>query len=121
PDTRPEPAPAPGGTEGIRYEGDDTWQVARSKIDGWTADPGRLGATAVKKGAGYELQGVKTSSDAAALGAETGDLVTEVNGRSLANTADLLQLWAELGTADAFDVRLKRGGATRVHHYRVVK
>ena len=130
PDTRPEPVPgrererAPDGGEapevrGITYEGNDTWAVDRSKLEGWVSDPTRLGATATKKSNGYSLDGVREGSDAAALGAESGDVVKRVNGKSLTSTTDLLQLWAELETAKSFRVELLRDGSARVHQYRM--
>lgn len=132
PDTRPEPNPgrererdpgdAPGEqpeVRGITYDGNDTWTVARSKLDGWVSDPGRLGATATQKSNGYALAGVRDGSDAEALGAESGDVVKRINGKSLTSTTDLLKLWAELDSAKSFRVELERDGHARVHQYRV--
>jgi hypothetical protein len=116
----PDPAPAPGG-QGITYVGNDTWEVERSKVNAWTNDPSKLGASTQQKSNGVELTNVRSGSDAEALGAKDGDLLQEVNGLSLSSQADLLVLWGQLKDKDSFRVKLKRGADERTQHYEIVK
>jgi hypothetical protein len=124
---RDEPGDEPGEPEapperrGIRYLGDDTWRVQGGRLDGWTENPGQLGANVVRKNRGYEVVGVRDGSDAEALGARNGDLLEEVNGYALNDQMDLIQLWAQVGSEDQFRVRLVRDGKPRVHRYLVAR
>jgi hypothetical protein len=121
PDTRPEPRPTPRPRrEGIEPVGDDTWRVDRSKIDGWLADPDRIGASVVQRGSGYALTGVRSGSDAEALGAQNGDVVEKVNGNGLGTASELLTVLNLLKTADDLRVDLRRDGSAQVHHYEIV-
>lgn len=116
------PSEAPDGGEaempaGVEYLGDDEWRVQRAVANRYVEDPDRLGCSAREKGKGYELVGVQPADDAYALGARNRDVLLTVNGQSLDDPADLLNLYVTLQDADQLTVVLERAGARRTHRY----
>jgi hypothetical protein len=104
---------------GVEYLGDDKWRVQRKVVDRYVENPDKLGCSAREKGKGYELVGVQATDDAYALGGRNRDLVLSINGKSLDDSSDLLNLYLTLQDANQLTVVLERAGARRTHHYQI--
>ncbi|MEQ1565223.1 MAG: PDZ domain-containing protein [Myxococcota bacterium] len=126
PEPAPEPSPGPPGDDkpdarGIEYLGDNHWRVQRNQLNSWTDNPSELGAGVEKRNRGYEVVGVRQGSDAAALGAQNGDIVESVNGFDLTSQMDLIQLWGKVKSEDNYRVKLIRDGKSVTQFYEVAR
>jgi hypothetical protein len=116
-------APDDGEVEmpaGVEYLGNNEWRVQRKVADRYVENPDKLGCSAREKGKGYELVGVQAADDAYALGARNHDVLLQVNGQSLDDTSDLMNLYLTLQDAKKLTVILERAGERRTHHYDIV-
>lgn len=108
-----DPGPPPSW---LTDQGNNTWKVPRSKVDGWINNPSALG-NARPKGGGYELRGIRSGTDGWWLGMRNGDVVKKVNGYSLGSQAEALIAFAAVQNASKIEVRVKRDGSGRMHTY----
>lgn len=104
---------------GVEYLGDQRWRVQRKAVDRYVEHSEQLGCNAREKGKGYELVGVQVSDDAYALGARNHDVVFTINGMSLDDETDLINVFLALQDAKELKVVLERAGEKRTHVYEI--
>lgn len=113
----PDEVEMPPGVEDL---GGGRWRVQRKVVDKYVEHPDKLGCSAREKGKGYELVGVQSQDDAYALGARNHDVVMTINGKSLDDQSDLINLYLTLQDADKLTVAFDRGGERQTHTYEIV-
>lgn len=112
--------------DAIRARGPGAYRVSRRLVEQLMASRDTLSALRVlphedAQGApdGVRVFGVRAGSVAARLGLANGDVLSAVNGHSLADPGSALDAYAELRTAAAVSVRGARNGAPLAIDYEI--
>jgi S1-C subfamily serine protease len=97
-----------------------TYELPRSTIEAWTADPGKLTAGIISARHlddpdGFQILTVQPGSIVAALGVEDGDVIRGLNGIEITSIDKVLPIIAKSTTRISVDVR--RHGQTIILNY----
>jgi general secretion pathway protein C len=100
--------------DGVRKTGTHRYEVRRALVDppGGLTPPWPRAIPEVRDGrpVGIRLSGIRSGSPAAVFGLSNGDLLLEVNGRSLATPDDALAAYSVLRTSDHIWLQIERDG-----------
>jgi general secretion pathway protein C len=127
-DRTPGAADAQGGAAdalagAVRKTGTHSYEVRRAVIGqlGGVTPPWPRAVPELRDGqpVGFRLFGVKAGSPVAALGLANGDLLLQVNGRSLATPDDALVAFTALRTTDHIWLLIERGGRSIRNDYSI--
>ena len=122
-----DPFEADPGIEGIEHVDEAHVRITRELLDSWMSDPANLAKSArivpsQKDGVvqGFKLYGIRRGSPAKALGFKNGDMITEIDGRSLTDVTAAMEAYADVRKAKKVKVTLVRKGASMTVQYEVV-
>jgi len=112
--------------DGIKPDGDNAWTVEKKELDYALANLDKLSREArvvphFADGAtnGFKVFSIRRNSALRKMGMKNNDVITGVNGHSLANTEKALELYSKLSTESDFEVTILRNGSEQTMRYRV--
>jgi len=129
-------AVAPQGIRGQPTSGKSPKVVPKSGVRNVTLDRGQLGAalenvndllTQVRirphfkngKIDGLSVTGIKPNAIFRKMGLRNGDVITDINGESIGNVNDAIEMFQQLGDTDGVQIRIKRRGREQTFKYTV--
>jgi general secretion pathway protein C len=112
--------------DGIKKSGDNEWTVEKGELDYALANLDKLSreARVVPHFAdgqtnGFKVFSIRRNSALRKMGMKNNDVITGVNGHSLANTEKALELYTKLSSETDFEVTILRNGSEQTMRYRV--
>lgn len=106
----------------VRWIAPQAWEVDGALVDRLLAQgSAATSARVIPDAAGLRIHDIRRDALLGRLGLRSGDVLVEVNGRSLTSSAGAFELYESLRTADAIFVRLERRGQERIHVYRIIR
>jgi membrane-associated protease RseP (regulator of RpoE activity) len=116
--THPTP-PKPSGADQVRCESAGRCTISRAYFEKMTSSPSAISSQASIVPAisndvfsGYKLKTVKSGSNVAKLGFQSGDKITHINGKDLTDDIQAAQVYFALGSTKIFKIRYTRGGSS---------
>ncbi|MEN4053657.1 MULTISPECIES: PDZ domain-containing protein [Sulfurimonas] len=68
---------------------------------------------------GFKVAKIRPHSKIATLGLQSGDIITEVNGKKLKSYKDVLQIYQNINKLDAISLQIKRGNTQKEIYYEI--
>lgn len=105
--------------KGLEILPNNHWRIPRRLADRWEENPYRL-ASPKELDEGWRLRRVRPGGPGWWLGLRNGDVILEVNGMKLNTKPQLIAAYLKLKNKTDFDVKIRRDGQIRIHHYKIV-
>lgn len=115
------PPKPPAESDQIQCTGGSDCTIERDLINEVLANPTKLGGIrAFPSGGGFKIAGVRRGSLPYQLGLRSGDVLTEVNGRTIDSIDAALELLPRLKSARNVSVTLSRRGKPVTHNVAII-